>query len=64
MSDRSPRVGELARDVRRGHVGVYMGMAGPHLMLRPLNGGREWPVAEGDVRFLAPEEARRAGVAR
>ncbi|MGK5533669.1 hypothetical protein [Streptomyces sp. URMC 129] len=59
MTDRSPRVGELARDASRDEVGVYMGMAGPHLMLRPVNGGLEWPVAGSDIRLLALEEAQR-----
>ncbi|WP_059005717.1 hypothetical protein [Streptomyces specialis] len=58
MGDMSPRVGQLVRDLGRDTVGVYMGMAGPYFMLRPVNGGREWSVAAGALRPLAVEDVR------
>ncbi|WP_461037433.1 hypothetical protein [Streptomyces mayteni] len=33
----------------RDRVGIYMGMAGPFAMLRPIGGGKEWEARPEDV---------------
>ncbi|MFB7089492.1 hypothetical protein [Streptomyces sp. NPDC056296] len=43
-------------DPAAGQVGEYRGPAGPHAMLRPLGGGREWPADPAALRPATDEE--------
>ncbi|MDT0322141.1 hypothetical protein [Streptomyces millisiae] len=52
VSDNHPNVGALVCDETRKRIGVFMGMAGPFAMLRPVGGGKEWEVMPEDVREM------------
>lgn len=54
--------GTLVYDRQARRVGEYQGTAGPHVMLRPVGGGREWEADPAAVRAATPEERLRAGV--
>jgi hypothetical protein len=58
----NPRVGEWARDVRRGRVGVVVRRTGPYVRLRPVGGGAEWEARPGDLRPAAASDALRPAV--
>ncbi|MGW2018109.1 hypothetical protein [Streptomyces sp. NPDC001927] len=44
-----PGIGDVAKDVAGGRIGVVMGEVGGRVQLRPLRGGVEWEAMPGDV---------------
>lgn len=54
--------GTLVYDPHTRKVGEYRGTAGPHVMLRPVGGGREWEADPASVRAATPEERLSAEV--
>jgi hypothetical protein len=44
--------GVRARDVRRHEIGRVVGHVGPHVQMRPKEGGREWDAGPDDVQPL------------
>ncbi|MCL7494853.1 hypothetical protein OG530_25610 [Streptomyces decoyicus] len=53
MSDKkAPAVGTLTLDTRSGRVGRVMDFEGPHVQLRPPQGGIEWDARPEDLRPL------------
>ena len=54
--------GTLVYDPHTRKVGEYQGTAGPHVMLRPVGGGREWEADPASVRAATPEERLSAEV--
>lgn len=54
-------IGSVARDTVRDRVGRVMGREGPNYQLRPLNGGREWEVAPGEIELAQPFGSVRGG---
>ncbi|MGA5507442.1 hypothetical protein [Streptomyces umbrinus] len=58
-----PAVGSLMVDKRHDRVGLVMGHEGPHVQLRPLQGGLEWDVPPEELREPTRAEAMSAKVA-
>jgi hypothetical protein len=54
--------GTLVYDPKAGKVGEYRGKAGPHAMLRPVGGGREWEADPDLIRPATAEERLSAAV--
>jgi hypothetical protein len=54
--------GTVVYDPRSDKVGEYRGKAGPHALLRPLGGGREWEARPELIRPSTPGERLSAGV--
>ncbi|KUN75795.1 hypothetical protein [Streptomyces griseoruber] len=48
--------GTVVYDPRSDKVGEYQGKAGPHALLRPLGGGREWEARPELLRPATPTE--------
>ncbi|MFD3947008.1 hypothetical protein [Streptomyces sp. NPDC058579] len=44
-----PGIGDVAKDVANGRIGVVMGEVGGRVQLRPMRGGVEWEAMPGDV---------------
>ncbi|MEV0000041.1 hypothetical protein [Streptomyces sp. NPDC050848] len=44
-----PSIGEVAKDMASGRIGVVMGEVGGRVQLRPMRGGIEWEAMPGDV---------------
>ncbi|MFI9646521.1 hypothetical protein ACIHAA_09540 [Streptomyces sp. NPDC052040] len=55
MTAESPERGALVYDPATGRIGAYQDRLGPHAMLRPVGGGREW---QADPAVLRPATAR------
>jgi hypothetical protein len=55
--------GTVVFDMESDRVGVYMDKVGSQAHLRPLGGGREWPVPAAYVRLATPEECASAQAA-
>ncbi|MFF4407254.1 hypothetical protein ACFY2W_29745 [Streptomyces sp. NPDC001262] len=49
-------------DTQRGKVGQFMHDAGGLIYLRPVSGGKEWPVKPKHVRHATLHERQTAGV--
>ncbi|MCL6297605.1 hypothetical protein [Streptomyces kronopolitis] len=57
MSDKkAPAVGTLTLDTRSGRVGRVMDFEGPHVQLRPPQGGIEWDARLEDLQPLNPRD--------
>lgn len=56
-------VGALAKDTEAGLVGVVMGDVGGRVLLRPIQGGKEWEALPGNVKPLTAREELRARLA-
>ncbi|WMX45997.1 hypothetical protein [Streptomyces roseicoloratus] len=54
--------GDYLFDPAAGKVGEYRGQAGPHAVLRPVGGGREWRADPERVRPATRDERIAAGV--
>ncbi|XEC31777.1 hypothetical protein JAO84_13955 [Streptomyces fradiae] len=54
--------GAFVYDEVAGVVGEFRGHAGPHVMLRPLGGGREWQADPAHIRLATQDERLSAGV--
>lgn len=64
MSDKkAPALGTLTLDTRSGRVGRVMDFEGPHVQLRPPQGGIEWDAQLEDLRPLNPRDNLSARVA-
>ncbi|MFF9013452.1 hypothetical protein ACF09C_10870 [Streptomyces sp. NPDC014870] len=48
-----PDIGEVAKDLASGRIGVVMGEVGGRVQLRPMRGGIEWEAMPDDV--VAPK---------
>ena len=55
--------GDVVFDEESNKVGQYMDKVGGQIHLRPLGGGREWPVPATRVRLATPEECASAQAA-
>lgn len=58
-----PGIGELAKDIARGRIGVVMGRVGGRVQMRPIRGGREWDAVADDVVALSAREELSARLA-
>ncbi|MEU6085132.1 hypothetical protein [Streptomyces sp. NPDC047108] len=58
-----PAVGDLAKDISTGRVGVVMGGLGGHVQLRPVGGGVEWDVRPDRIGPLTAREELSARLA-
>ncbi|MCX2971889.1 MULTISPECIES: hypothetical protein [Streptomyces] len=56
--------GDYLYDKTTGRVGEYRETFVGRLWLRPLGGGREWPVSDADARRPTAAEVARAWAAR
>ncbi|MEU8948816.1 hypothetical protein [Streptomyces sp. NPDC048489] len=55
--NRSPGIGDLAKDTATGRVGVIRDTQYARVQMRPVNGGREWEaLPENVVKPTAREE--------
>lgn len=54
--------GTVVYDPRARKVGEYRGTAGPHAILRPVGGGREWQAVPALIRVATAEERLSAEV--
>ncbi|MEU0200240.1 MULTISPECIES: hypothetical protein [unclassified Streptomyces] len=54
--------GTLVYDQRARRVGEYQDRSGPHVMLRPVGGGREWQADVAEIRVATLDERLSAGV--
>jgi hypothetical protein len=59
----TPAIGETAKDIKSGKLGVVKGNDGPYYQMRPLGGGREWDVNPENIREANPDEILRERVA-
>ncbi|KPC91896.1 hypothetical protein [Streptomyces albus] len=60
--NRTPERGTHVYDPATCRVGEFQGKVGPHAMLRPVGGGREWQADPGKIRRATAPERLRAGV--
>ncbi|MFD3582015.1 hypothetical protein [Streptomyces sp. NPDC058683] len=44
-----PGIGELAKDMANGRIGVVMGEVGARVQIRPISGGIEWDAQPDNV---------------
>ncbi|MFC4505870.1 MULTISPECIES: hypothetical protein [Streptomyces] len=44
-----PGIGELAKDMANGRIGVVMGEVGARVQIRPISGGVEWDARPHNV---------------
>ncbi|MFF3334190.1 hypothetical protein ACFYWX_32375 [Streptomyces sp. NPDC002888] len=58
-----PGIGELAKDIARGRIGVVMGRVGGSVQMRPIRGGREWDAVPDNVVALSAREELSARLA-
>lgn len=58
-----PTPGMLAKDTTTELVGRVMGQVGPYILLRPLNGGKEWEVLPDAVEEITAGNALAIAVA-
>ncbi|MDQ0848031.1 hypothetical protein QFZ68_007794 [Streptomyces sp. V1I6] len=56
-------IGDVAKDVATGRVGVIMGTAGGRVQMRPVQGGIEWDAMPDKVTKLRAREELRARLA-
>ncbi|MFK0186187.1 hypothetical protein ACIQV1_18420 [Streptomyces rubiginosohelvolus] len=54
--DGVPGIGVAVHDSGSGRVGLVAGHRSPHVLLRPLGGGREWEADPGHLRPLSRAE--------
>ncbi|WP_405480367.1 hypothetical protein [Streptomyces anulatus] len=54
--DGVPGVGVAVHDSGSGRVGLVAGHRSPHVLLRPLGGGRDWEADPGHLRPLSRAE--------
>lgn len=47
-----PGIGELAKDMATGRIGIVMGTIGGRVQMRPVHGGMEWDAMPDDVVAL------------
>jgi hypothetical protein len=59
----SAEPGALVKDTDKGLVGVVMGDVGGRVLLRPIQGGKEWEALPGAVQPLTPREELSARLA-
>ncbi|MEC4020512.1 hypothetical protein [Streptomyces sp. H27-D2] len=60
--ERPPEREALVYDQVAHKVGEYQDKTGPHAMLRPVGGGREWQAEPGQIRPTTPAERLSAEV--
>ncbi|MBQ1091752.1 hypothetical protein [Streptomyces sp. B93] len=58
-----PGIGELAKDIASGRVGVVMGETGGRVQIRPVGGGVEWDAMPDNVVAPGAREELSARVA-
>ena len=58
-----PGIGELAKDIASGRIGVVMGELGGRVQIRPMGGGVEWDAMPANVEALSAREELSARLA-
>ncbi|MEU0370029.1 hypothetical protein ABZ070_07130 [Streptomyces sp. NPDC006283] len=58
-----PGIGDVAKDVDTGRVGVVMGQLGGRVQMRPVSGGIEWDAMPERVTALRAREELSARLA-